>query len=55
MELAKVKGKLIPRRQPSQRVNKGQFTSPKYEEEFGLQATGMDCLLPEHFALIGSH
>ena len=55
MELVKVKGKVIPRRQPSERVNKGQFASPKYEEEFGLQATGMDCLLPEHLALLGSH
>ena len=55
MELVKVKGKIIPRRQPSKRVNKGQFASPKYEEKFGLQATGLDCLLPEHFALIGSH
>ena len=55
MELIKVKGKLIPRRQHSEQVNKGRFTSPKYEEEFGLQATEMDCLLFDHFALIGSH
>ena len=54
-ELVKVKGKLMPARQPSERVNKGRFTSPKYEEEFGLQATESDRLLSEHFALIGSH